>query len=103
MRCNVAQRTFGNVMHEIGHAMGLFHEHQRPDRNDFVRVTGTGVNFDRQTSHGVAAIGRYDLGSIMHYSPSSNLRVRGSSGRFLTMSWRMARSVRASSASHACR
>lgn len=28
----------GILMHEIGHALGLIHEHKRPDRNAFVTV-----------------------------------------------------------------
>jgi astacin len=28
----------GVVMHELGHAIGLQHEHQRPDRDNFVNV-----------------------------------------------------------------
>src|SRR5690606_21689664 len=27
-----------SLIHEIGHAIGLFHEHMRPDRDNFVRV-----------------------------------------------------------------
>jgi hypothetical protein len=28
----------GHTVHEICHALGMWHEHQRPDRDDFVRI-----------------------------------------------------------------
>ena len=59
----------GNVMHEIGHSMGLLHEHQRPDRGEFVDVTSNDPNLRMKAGHDVAAIGGYDLGSIMHICP----------------------------------
>lgn len=26
------------IIHEVLHALGFFHEHQRPDRDDFVQI-----------------------------------------------------------------
>lgn len=63
-------------VHELGHALGLFHEHQRVDRDAFVRVVGPTddeyeANFaivpDAQTS------GAYDLISRMHYPEGERL------------------------------
>ena len=67
--------TLGSVIHELGHAIGLYHEHTRPDRDSWIRVDNSQIleglerNFKIQTTN-ARNYGPYDYDSIMHYGPS---------------------------------
>ena len=54
----------GAVIHEIGHAAGLWHEHERNDRDRHVWVA-PGV-YPTRGGRGLDS-GPYDYGSVMHY------------------------------------
>ena len=66
--------TYAVILHEIGHAMGFAHEHQRPDRDTYVAIRLVNVLPGTEGNFIVArhedASRAYDFDSIMHYSPT---------------------------------
>ena len=62
--------SFSTVAHELGHAIGFYHEHNRPDRDEYITVnTYQGSLASQLTKQNVAntlGLG-YDYASIMHY------------------------------------
>ena len=72
----------GTIAHEIGHAVGFWHEQSRPDRDGYVTVhrgniaTGKLYNFQTRTWREIVALDvPYDLGSSMHYGAKVRLYI----------------------------
>lgn len=70
------QCSRGNITHELGHAIGLWHEQSRVDRDAHVEIVHDNIrpdaapNFEQRIVE-TKDLGEYDFGSIMHYPPDA--------------------------------
>ncbi|XP_016952794.1 zinc metalloproteinase nas-1-like [Drosophila biarmipes] len=74
---------FGTVLHELMHAVGFYHEHNRYERDSYVRVVYANIapfakpNFWRYHNSSLQGFGvDYDFASVTHY-PQVSFSVNG--------------------------
>jgi hypothetical protein len=67
-------QSMGSTAHEILHALGMWHEQSRCDRDTYITIntaniqSGQSHNFDKKCS-GNTSVFAYNEGSLMHYGP----------------------------------
>lgn len=58
------------VIHEFCHALGMYHEHQRPDRDQYIEINWSAIDPQYSANFSVVnaeTFGPYDFESVMHY------------------------------------
>ncbi|CAG5103602.1 Oidioi.mRNA.OKI2018_I69.chr1.g846.t1.cds [Oikopleura dioica] len=67
--------TLGRSLHEFFHALGFLHEHQRPDRDNFVDIHWENIRNGHASDFSKISMNQfsdnfigYDINSVMHYS-----------------------------------
>ncbi len=80
----------GTLRHEIGHALGFYHEHKRRDRGPFIDVNTSKIKevhkaqFEKVDPGEALQVGDYDLDSVMHYDSAKKMSLDGDTALITT-------------------
>jgi len=82
------RNNLGAIQHEILHALGFIHTHQRPDRDDHVVIDLDKItegrrahSYDKLSADDIETYDiEYDVGSIMHYATGPSKPITTDSG-----------------------
>lgn len=78
---NLDRRCMGyaTLIHELLHVLGFFHQHNAPNRDEYVRIDKFNMNVNQQwefepipKNEWSVDVDKYDYGSIMHYGRSAS-------------------------------
>mmetsp|Transcript_53128 Transcript_53128/g.130229 ORF Transcript_53128/g.130229 Transcript_53128/m.130229 type:complete len:369 (+) Transcript_53128:227-1333(+) len=81
--CHPEDGMFGIAVHEILHVLGIGHEQNRPDRDEFVEVLFDNIverpdTYFKESHYDFDSQGTpYDFGSVMHYAVYNSFGVEG--------------------------
>ena len=69
---NPNSASSNTYLHELGHSLGLIHEHQRPDRDNYIivdynNIKSNSIQFNKILSTSCQTYGTFDFESIMMY------------------------------------
>lgn len=73
---NVKGCSRGNILHEVMHSIGFYHEQSRSDRDQYITIVWEEIedaersNFEKRTDVS-DDIDQYDYASVMHYGPTA--------------------------------
>ncbi|GIY60157.1 astacin-like metalloendopeptidase [Caerostris darwini] len=65
--------TQGTILHEMAHTVGIIHEHDRPDRDKYIKILPQNIpqewlpQYEKSSYEDVRILGPYDYYSVMHY------------------------------------
>jgi len=70
--CLFCRIQFGIPVHEILHALGMWHEQMRSDRDDWIKINWNNIHSryrSQFTKLNTLNLVQYNYGSVMHYGP----------------------------------